>query len=245
VASYLLYRSAMRSHPPTPVPDPWASADIDNGWRDLIVSSAPPPVPEAKPAAAPPPPPPMAVMRELGTKEIHLKNQSLPSDLNSWQEHGAARAQEPMVNEPVYSTGDRRLWLVAGTLMALAVAVLGLLGFLTFGNSHVIESALTAVTGSGSDPPAPRAIDGRPAVEAASLVASQRPSRPAVGGVAAAPEPAPAVAPRAPRIDNGALVTITHSASSSSSSSSGSSRHHGSSSKHRHHKSRDTASALP
>jgi hypothetical protein len=117
---------------PAPVADPWA-ADIDNGWRD-IVSSAPPPAREP-PARQPPArePPPLPMMRELATREIHLRNQSMPSDLNAWQEHGSARAASAVVDEPNFSSGDRRMWLIAGGLMALAALVLGLLGLLTYG----------------------------------------------------------------------------------------------------------------
>jgi hypothetical protein len=203
----------MRSPTPPPVPDPWAS-DIDNGWRDIIVSSAPPPVPE--PPAAASAPPAMPMMRELGTLEIHLKNQSLPSDLNTWQEHGAARAQELMRNEPGFSSGDRRLWLVAGTLMTLAVLVLGVLGALTFSNGRAIENA----------------VAGEPA----------RPIEAVVHPHAADADATPGAAPRAQRADSGAVVTVTRRGSSSAASSS---RHHGSSSKRHHHKSRDTASAVP
>jgi hypothetical protein len=232
VAPDLLFvGSEMRSPTPPPVPDPWASASaIDNGWRDLIVSSAPPPIPEAPAPAAAATAPPMAMMRDLGTHEIRLKNQSMPSDFNTWQEHGAARAQELMRNEPSFSSpGDRRLWLVAGTLMTLAVLVLGLLGLLTFTGERGVENAAAA-----GEPV--RAIE---VTRPRTVIAAP--------GVVVTPEhAAPAAAPRAPRVESGAIVTVTRSSSSSSSSaSSSSSHHHGSSSKHRHHKSRDTASALP
>ena len=152
----------------------------------------------------------MAMMRDLGTHEIRLKNESMPSDFNTWQEHGAARAQELMRNEPSFSSpGDRRLWLVAGTLMTLAVLVLGLLGLLSFTGGRSVENAAAVI---------------------------------AAPGVVVTPERT--ATPRAPRVESGAIVTVTRSSSSSSSSLS-SSRHHGSSSKHRQHKSRDTASALP
>jgi hypothetical protein len=95
--------------------NPWGTS-IDEGWKDLVVSSAPPPPPREALDKAP-------------------KNRDLPADMTTWQEHGAARAVEPAVDEPNFSAGDRRLWLIAGTLMGLAVLVLGLLGVLTFGGA--------------------------------------------------------------------------------------------------------------
>lgn len=110
-------------------PDPWAN-DIDDGWRDLVISSAPPP-----------PPPPA---REA------IEPPSLPSDIRAWQEHGAARP--PSIEEPAFSAGDRRLWIMAGTLMGLAALVLGVLGLLTF-RAPSTEPAVAA-----SRVEAPRAI---------------------------------------------------------------------------------------
>jgi hypothetical protein len=106
--------------------DPWGS-DIDNGWRDLVVSSAPvPPPPLPREALEPPP------------------NRALPADLNTWQEHGAGRATPvpPPLEEPSFSAGDRRLWLVAGTLMGLAVLVLGVLALLTFGKLASLDDTV-------------------------------------------------------------------------------------------------------
>lgn len=125
--------------------DPWA-ADIDNGWRDLVISSAPPP---------PPRPPREAT-------ELPVRNRPLPADLRTWQEHGAPRVPsgEHPVEEPSFA-GDRRLWIVAGTLMAMAAMVLALLGYLTFGglSAPVVEAA----------PPAPAAapVAATPAPEPA------------------------------------------------------------------------------
>ena len=106
--------------------DPW-TADIDNGWRDIVISSAPPP------------PPREAV-------EPSAKNRMLPSDLRTWQEHGGPRVPsgEHPVDEPSFA-GDRRLWIVAGTLMAMAALVLALLGYLTFGNPSAPVAEAAAV----------------------------------------------------------------------------------------------------
>lgn len=134
-------------------PDPW-TADVDNGWRDLVISSAPPP-----------PPPP--AREAIGPPE-------LPSDMRAWQEHGAARAVT--VDEPSFSAGDRRLWIMAGSLMAMAALVLALLGTLTF-----------RATAPATEPDAPAAA----AVTAPS----------AVGPARAAPARAVAkVAPANPRL---------------------------------------------
>jgi len=94
--------------------NPWGNS-IDDGWKDLVVSSAPPPPPAREDAV--------------------VKNKLLPADLSTWQEHGAARAQlaPAVVDEPSFSKGDRRLWVIAGSLMGAAALVLGLLGALTFG----------------------------------------------------------------------------------------------------------------
>ncbi|HEX9105412.1 MAG TPA: hypothetical protein VF997_24545 [Polyangia bacterium] len=131
--------------------NPWGNT-IDDGWKDLVVSSAPPP------------PPREAV-------EPVVRNRVLPDDFNTWQEHGAPRVApvEAPVEEPSFSAGDRRLWLVAGTLMGLATLVLGVLGMLTFGG-------LTA-----SAPAAPA-----PAVEA-SRAAPVEPAHPAAPATHAAP----------------------------------------------------------
>lgn len=93
--------------------NPWGSS-IDDGWKDLVVSSAPPPPPREAMDSTP-------------------KNRPLPADIISWQEHGSPRSLEIPVEEPNFTAGDRRLWLIAGTLMGLAALVLGVLGVLTFG----------------------------------------------------------------------------------------------------------------
>src|SRR3954465_7875980 len=115
VARLLLITWAMRT-PSAASTNPWGNS-IDDGWKDLVVSSAPPPPP-----------------REAMAEPV-VRNRPLPSSLNTWQEHGPPRpAGAPAaVEEPSFSDGDRRLWLIAGTLMALATLVLGVLGMLTFG----------------------------------------------------------------------------------------------------------------
>lgn len=107
--------------------NPWGNS-IDDGWKDLVVSSAPPPPPTPRDA-----------------RESSPKNRPLPADITTWQEHGAARgAEAAVVDEPGFSAGDRRLWVIAGTLMGLAALVLGLLGVLTFGNLSSGDAAAEA-----------------------------------------------------------------------------------------------------
>ncbi len=119
VAQKLLITWAMRSTTAGST-NPWGTS-IDDAWKDLVVSSAPPP-------ASPPPIPRHAA-------DSGVRNRQLPNDLATWQEHGAPRVPsvEMPVEEPSFSASDRRLWLVAGTLMGLAALVLGVLGVLTFG----------------------------------------------------------------------------------------------------------------
>jgi hypothetical protein len=103
--------------------NPWGTS-IDDGWKDLVVSSAPPP-------------PPREAMEPV------VRNRPLPADFNTWQEHGAPRVAsvEMPVEEPNFTAADRRLWLIAGTLMGLAALVLGLLGVLTFGGASSVTPA--------------------------------------------------------------------------------------------------------
>ena len=114
MARELLITWAMRTT--NAATNPWGDT-IDDGWKDLVVSSAPPPPP-----------------REALLEPV-VRNRPMPTDINAWQEHGAARAAAivPPVEEPNFTAGDRRLWLIAGTLMGLATLVLGVLGMLTFG----------------------------------------------------------------------------------------------------------------
>ena len=110
--------------------------EIENGWKDLVVSSAPPP-------------PPREAMDPV------VKNRSLPTDFNTWQEHGAPRAAvvEAPVDEPNFTAGDRRLWIIAGSLMAMATLVLAVLGLLTFGNGAVaVEPAAEAPRAAAVEP---------------------------------------------------------------------------------------------
>ena len=125
MARELLIRWAMRTT--SAATNPWGET-IDDGWKDLVVSSAPPPPP-----------------REALVEAV-VRNRPMPADINAWQEHGAARAAaiEPPVEEPNFTAGDRRLWLIAGTLMGLATLVLGVLGMLTFGGGSSLVSAPAA-----------------------------------------------------------------------------------------------------
>lgn len=107
--------------------NPWGET-IDDGWKDMVVSSAPPPPP-----------------REALVDAV-VRNRPLPADMNTWQEHGAPRVAtiETPVEEPNFTASDRRLWLMAGTLMGLAALVLGVLGMLTFGGGAATVSAPAA-----------------------------------------------------------------------------------------------------
>lgn len=200
MARMLLDWRPMRT--PVPVADPW-TAEVDNGWHDLIVSSAPPPVPaDAAPAASAAPQ--FMGGRELATREIRLKNQPLPSDLNTWQEHGATRrgvAEASVVEEPSFSRSDRRMWLIAGSLMGLAALVLGVLGVLSFGGTRVLDGFASS-TGTHMLPAArPRTdlVVSAPAMPAAAL---------GTGGVAAAP---PQRAVELPEPAAGLVLTTTAS----------------------------------
>src|SRR4051812_48488578 len=107
---------------------PWGNPEIDNGWNEMVVPSAP------VVSSAPPPPPREAI--DLP------RAKSLPADFHIRQEHGSrVPSVERAVEEPSFSAGDRRLWVAAGTLMALATLVLGLLGLLTFGGVSSSEPA--------------------------------------------------------------------------------------------------------
>jgi hypothetical protein len=127
--------------------NPWGTS-IDDGWKDLVVSSAPPP----------PPPTP----RDAVAADPVVRNRPLPADINTWQEHGAPRTA-PVVDEPSFSAGDRRLWVIAGTLMGLAAIVLGLLGALTFGAFSPSPSSPSEPAAVATE--APRAVDSPRAVE--------------------------------------------------------------------------------
>jgi len=142
MAQELLITWAMRTTSSAASTNPWGTS-IDDGWKDLVVSSAPPP----PPAAAMDPP---------------VKNRALPEDLNTWQEHGAPKTGPvPLVDEPSFSAGDRRLWVIAGTLMGLAALVLGVLGVLTFGNLSSSPATLAAVATEAprAAVEAPRAVE--------------------------------------------------------------------------------------
>jgi hypothetical protein len=113
---------------------PWGNPDIDNGWNEMVVSSAPPPPP-----------------REAIEKTA--KPKMLPADFHTWQEHGSRAASvERAVEEPSFTAGDRRLWVAAGTLMALATVVLALLGVLTFGASSSSDLAAASAHPAAVEP---------------------------------------------------------------------------------------------
>lgn len=162
MAQDLLFGWAMRTPAPAAA-DPW-TPDIDNGWKDLVLSSAPPPPPR---------------------EALESKNPTLPPNLLTWQEHGASRlaGAEPALDEPTFSAGDRRLWLIAGTLMGLAALVLGVLGLLTFGGA--------------SSTPAATVEAARAAPAPAHTADSPRAAEPPRAAVAATTARAAAINPRA------------------------------------------------
>jgi hypothetical protein len=138
--------------------------DIDNGWKDLVVSSAPPPPP-----------------REAMAEPV-VKNRALPNDFNTWQEHGAARgaAVEAPAEEPSFTAGDRRLWIVAGTLMALATLVLAMLGLLTFGNGAAAVEPTAEAPRTAVVEPARAVTPSHTASRAAAITATKTTSNPRV-----------------------------------------------------------------
>jgi hypothetical protein len=159
VAQMLLITWAMRSNTAAST-NPWGNT-IDDGWKDLVVTSAPP---------LPPPPP-----REAMAEPV-VRNRPLPAGVNMWQEHGAARAAVvPPVEEPNFTAGDRRLWVIAGSLMAMAALVLGLLGMLTFGGG-----SSPAATPSPVAAASPRAVEPTRAAEPARAPAVAHATNPRV-----------------------------------------------------------------
>jgi hypothetical protein len=127
--------------------NPWGNT-IDDGWKDLVVSSAPPPPP--------------------AREDAPVKNRALPNDFNTWQEHGsrAAAAVEAPVDEPSFSSGDRRLWVIAGSLMGAATLVLAVLGVLTFGSSNAPVVPVAATVAAPVAVDAPHAAQPARSVEA-------------------------------------------------------------------------------
>lgn len=125
--------------------NPWGTT-IDDGWKDLVVSSAPPP-------------PPREAMEPIA------RNRPLPDNFDILTEHGAPRTPsvETPVEEPNFTAGDRRLWLVAGTLMGLAALVLGVLGVLTFGGLSPSLPASAAAPIASEAPHAAAVESARPA----------------------------------------------------------------------------------
>ena len=143
MAQELLITWAMRTTSPAASTNPWGNT-IDDGWKDLVVSSAPPPPPRE--AFVPP-----------------VKNRALPEDLNTWQEHGAPKTGPvAKIDEPSFSAGDRRLWVIAGTLMGLAALVLGALGVLTFGK---LSPSAPPPVAAAAEAPRPVAAEAPRAVE--------------------------------------------------------------------------------
>lgn len=149
VARMLLDWRAMRTTAGST--NPWGTS-IDDGWKDLVVSSAPPPPP--------------------AREEAPVKNRTLPADMNTWQEHGAARGTlapaVPVVDEPSFSKSDRRMWVIAGTLMGAAALVPAVLGVLTFGSPVAAPQPASSI-----DPPvAVAAPAARPTSAARTQVAA-------------------------------------------------------------------------
>ncbi|HEY2748903.1 MAG TPA: hypothetical protein VGL86_29985 [Polyangia bacterium] len=137
--------------------NPWGTS-IDDGWKDLVVSSSPPPPPPREDAV--------------------VKNRPLPSNFNTWQEHGAAHAPVAANEEPSFSKSDRRLWVVAGSLMGAAVLVLGLLGALTFGAPAASVAAAAVEPPASVAPPAHVAAPAHPATSRTQFAALAKSSNP-------------------------------------------------------------------
>ena len=156
VAQKLLITWAMRSTTAGST-NPWGTT-IDDGWKDLVVSSAPPP-------------PPREAMEPIA------RSRPLPDNFDILTEHGAPRTPsvETPVEEPSFTAGDRRLWLIAGTLMGLAALVLGLLGALTFGG---LASSLSA-SASAPAPSTQAAVEAPRATVAESARSAAPATRPA------------------------------------------------------------------
>jgi hypothetical protein len=99
-----------------------------------------------------------------------------------------------------WKTGERRLWYVAGTLMTLAIAVLTVFAFVTFGGLHPVVAAnapsspipgipeLTAPSATAPTAPSPPEAAAAPAATA--IANSFRPPLPArVRSAEAKPQP--------------------------------------------------------
>ena len=134
--------------------NPWGTS-VDDGWKDLVVSSAPPP-------------PPREALQPIA------RNRPLPDNFDILTEHGAPRvaAPEAPVDEPTFTRGDRRLWIIAGSLMAMATLVLGVLGLLTFGNGAVAAApaAETPHAAAAAVEPARAAVPSHETVKIANAV---------------------------------------------------------------------------
>jgi hypothetical protein len=103
----------------------------------MVISSAPtPPPPPSREAIVPP---------------------DMPTDMRTWQEHGTERTVG--LHGPVFSVGDRRLWIAAGTLMLMAALVLGLLGVLSFRGPPIASAPTSPAVESRTAVAAPAAVE--------------------------------------------------------------------------------------
>jgi hypothetical protein len=144
---------------PNVAPDPWATTE--QGWKDLIT-----------PAPAAP------LMAALPTEST--RNPELPTGIVTWQEPRPAGLQ--MREEPSWTRSDHRLWITAGSLMALATGVLALLGMLSFSGQKPAAPAAALISSSNEHaalvtPPATK--DTRPELKQAATAATRAAAAPA------------------------------------------------------------------
>jgi hypothetical protein len=81
---------------------------------------------------------------------------------SGWDKMGNRTGSVELPPDP-WSRGERRLWFVAGSLMALAVAVLTAFALVTFGGVHMTTSALAAPASGAPEPTAPSMAAAAPA----------------------------------------------------------------------------------
>jgi hypothetical protein len=160
------------------------TADVDDGWRDIIASA--------------PPPPPSPPRDAFGA--------TVPADVVQSGRRGCvASIQLAEPERPSFDAGDRRMWLVAGALMTLATCVLGLLGLLTYK-----QSAATATAAMATSAPANAATASTPTATPASA-AKTATATPASAAKTATATPASAtkttLAERTPAIAAGSIGT--------------------------------------
>jgi hypothetical protein len=137
MAQRLLHARVMRTAGDRFAPPP----DIDDGWRDIIVSSAPPP--------------PMPVMPPDPTARTSV-NVAVTTDRQGCVtrvQFGDASIL-PRRERPSFEGSDRRMWMVAGGLMGLATLVLLVLGVLTF-RSEATPTSQQVVALPAPPPPKP------------------------------------------------------------------------------------------